>query len=67
VKTLNSLAVVNRIEDLIQSLHSNFARSPKRHLEFVKLAEVLETWGQNIALSKDLVAQHNEPCYQGDE
>jgi hypothetical protein len=39
---------VNRIEDLLQSLHTYFARSPKRHLEFVKLAEVLETKGLKI-------------------
>jgi hypothetical protein len=39
---------VNRIEDLLQTLHSYFARSPKRHLEFVKLAEVLETKGLKI-------------------
>jgi hypothetical protein len=48
VKTLSSLVVINRIEDLIQSLHSYFARSPKQHLEFVKLAEVLETKGLKI-------------------
>jgi hypothetical protein len=34
---------MNRIEDLLQSLHTYFARSSKWHLEFVKLAEVLET------------------------
>ena len=48
VKTLSSLPVVNRIEDLLQTLHSYFARSPKRHLEFVKLAEILETKGLKI-------------------
>jgi hypothetical protein len=48
VNTLSNLAVVNRIEDLIQSLHSYFTRSPKRHLEFVNLAEVLETKGLKI-------------------
>jgi hypothetical protein len=48
VRSLSGLAVVNRIEDLLQSLHTYFARSPKRHLEFVKLAEVLEMKGLKI-------------------
>ena len=39
---------MNRIEDLLQSWHTYFAHSPKRHLEFVKLAEVLETKGLKI-------------------
>jgi hypothetical protein len=48
IKSLSGLPVVNRIEDLLQTLHSYFARSPKRHLEFVKLAEVLQTKGLKI-------------------
>jgi hypothetical protein len=48
IKSLSDLPVVNRIEDLLQSLHSYFARSPKRHLEFVKLVEVMETKGLKI-------------------
>jgi hypothetical protein len=48
IKILSGLRVVNRIEDLLQTLHSNFARSPKRHLEFIKLAEVLQTKGLKI-------------------
>jgi hypothetical protein len=48
IKTLSGLLVVNRIEDFLQTLHSYFARSPKRHLEYVKLAEVLQTKGLKI-------------------
>jgi hypothetical protein len=48
IKTLNGLLVVNRIEDLLQTLYSYFAHSPKQHLEFVKLAEVLQTKGLKI-------------------
>jgi hypothetical protein len=48
IKSLSDLSVVNRIEDLLQSLHSYFARSPKQHLEFVKLVEVMETKGLKI-------------------
>jgi hypothetical protein len=48
IKTLSGLLVVNRIEDLLQTLHSYFACSPKRHLEYVKLVEVLQTKGLKI-------------------
>jgi hypothetical protein len=43
IKSFSDLAILNQIEDLLQTLHSYFARSPKRHLEFVKLVEVMET------------------------
>jgi hypothetical protein len=44
-KTLSSLGIMNSIEDLLQTCHSYFAHSPKRHLEFNKLIEMMETKG----------------------
>jgi hypothetical protein len=48
VKELSNLPVIAKIENLLQSLYSYFARSPKRHLEFTKLAAVMETKGLKI-------------------
>jgi hypothetical protein len=39
---------VCKIETLLQALHSYFTSSPKRHLEFTKLAELVETSGLKI-------------------
>jgi hypothetical protein len=36
------------LERLYKSLHSYFSASPKRHLEFTKLAEVMEIGGLKI-------------------
>jgi hypothetical protein len=36
---------MKRIERLLQILHAYFAHSLKRHLEFTKLVEVMETQG----------------------
>jgi hypothetical protein len=43
MKQLSSLAVINKIENLLQSLNAYFGSSPKRHLEFQKLAKLLYT------------------------
>ena len=48
VKTLSALPMVERIEDMLMSLHAFFAKSPKRHLEFVKLAELMHSKGLKI-------------------
>ena len=48
VRTLSMLPVVERIEDMLASLHAFFAKSPKRHLEFVKLAELMHSKGLKI-------------------
>jgi hypothetical protein len=54
IKSLRDLPFVNQIENLLQSLHNNFACSPKWHNEFVKLAKVLDTKGvKNSVTSKD--------------
>jgi hypothetical protein len=48
VEALSNLPVVQRLESLCKSLHSYFSASPKCHLEFTKLAEVVEIEGLKI-------------------
>ncbi len=40
--------MVIRLENLLQTLYPYFSNSPKRHLEFSKLAEVMETQGNKL-------------------
>jgi hypothetical protein len=47
-KTLSQLDIMNRIEGLLASSHAYFKHSPKRHLEFMKLAELMETKGLKL-------------------
>jgi hypothetical protein len=42
-KTLLTLGIVSSIVDFLQSCHAYFAHSPKRHLEFTKLTDMMET------------------------
>jgi hypothetical protein len=48
VEALSNLPVVQKLENLCKSLHPYFASSPKCHLEFTKLTEVVETKGLKI-------------------
>jgi hypothetical protein len=48
IEPLSNLPLVNKIESLCKSMHSYFLHSPKRHLEFTKLAEIVETEGLKI-------------------
>ncbi len=49
VQTLLVFPLVKHIENLfIQTLHAYFAHFPKRHLEFRKLAEIMEKKGNKI-------------------
>jgi hypothetical protein len=48
VEALSGLPVVQKLETLCKSLHAYFSGSPKRHHEFRKLAEVVETEGLKI-------------------
>jgi hypothetical protein len=41
VQTLLGLLLVIQLENMLQTLHSYFAHSPKRHLEFTKLVELM--------------------------
>ncbi len=48
VQTLSTIPLVKCIESLLQTLHTYFVHSPKRHLEFTKLAKIMETKGNKI-------------------
>ena len=48
VKVLSYLLFITKIKMLLQTLHSYFAYSPKRHFEFTKLAELMQTKGLKI-------------------
>jgi len=41
MQTLSGLPLMIQLENLLQTLHSYFAHSPKRHLEFTKLAQLM--------------------------
>ncbi len=43
VQLLSNLPMVAKLEDFLQSLYSYFSSSPKQHLEFIKLANIMET------------------------
>ncbi len=48
LQTLLVFPLVKCIENLLKTLHAYFAHSPKRHLEFTKLAKIMETKGNKI-------------------
>jgi hypothetical protein len=48
MQILSRLPLVIRLENMLQTLHSYFARSLKRHLEFIKLAKFMQIKGNKI-------------------
>jgi hypothetical protein len=48
VEALEKLPLLDKIETMLGDLHGCFCKSPKKHTEFVKLAEILETKGLRI-------------------
>jgi hypothetical protein len=48
IEVLSLLPIVAGIEDLLQNIYSFFCKSPKNHVKFVKLAELLDTKGNKI-------------------
>ena len=48
VEPLSDLPIVGKIEDLCQAMYGYFSHSPKRHLEFQRLPDVLEIEGRKI-------------------
>jgi hypothetical protein len=40
---LFTLGIVSSIEDLLLICHAYFAHNPKRHIEFIKLTDMMET------------------------
>jgi ribosomal 50S subunit-associated protein YjgA (DUF615 family) len=43
MQTLSKLPLMSHLENLLQTLHSYFAHSPKRHLNFIKLEKFMCT------------------------
>jgi len=48
IQTFSNLPLVFYIENLLQCLYGYFNHSPKRHLEFIMLAKVMEIEGNKI-------------------
>lgn len=48
VQTLSEFEVVKHVEDLLAAMYSYFSSSPKRNLEFQKLAVCLASKGNKI-------------------
>jgi hypothetical protein len=48
VQILSHLQMGNKIEGLLQTLYNYFSKSFKRHLEFTKLINLMETKGAKI-------------------
>jgi hypothetical protein len=48
MQTFTGLLLVVCLENMLQTLHSYFAHSPKRHLEFTKLTKFMQTKGDKI-------------------
>lgn len=48
VEPLSNLPIVAKLESLCQAMYSYFCHSPKHHLEFQKLADLVETKGRSM-------------------
>ena len=48
VEPLSNPPIVGKCESLCQSMYAYFSQSPKKHLEFQKLVDVMETKGLNM-------------------
>jgi len=60
IQTFSSLSIVHRLEDLLQSLHYYFAKSPKKVLELHKVATLLNIKGNKILRS--VQTRQLSPC-----
>jgi hypothetical protein len=48
VEPYSNLSLVSKLETLCQAMYTYFSHSPKKHLEFQKLADVVEIEGLRI-------------------
>jgi hypothetical protein len=48
IEVLEKLPILDKIEAMLGDIYSYFCKSPKKHMEFLKLAEVMETKGLKI-------------------
>ena len=49
-KVLSKLGIFQSIKGLLKKIHANFSHSPRRHFEFVKLVDVMETKGLKLLI-----------------
>jgi len=54
--------MVRRIKGLFQTLYNQFSKSPKRHLEFMKLAKLMEMKGPNFEECENPLDIYVVPC-----
>ncbi len=68
MQTLSKLNMVCRLENLFQTLYAYFSESPKKHLEFNKLVEIMETQDNKLLKkSQNKVDLYARTCKEGDE
>jgi hypothetical protein len=48
VEVLSQLPILGGIEEMMADIYTFFYKSPKKHLEFVKLVELLDSKGNKI-------------------
>ncbi len=48
MQALPKLNMVCKLENLLQTLYAYFIESPKKHLEFYKLVEIMEIQGNEL-------------------
>jgi len=48
VATLSSLKLVSKVESLLVGMYNYFIHNPKQHLDFYKLAKILESKGNKL-------------------
>ncbi len=51
MQSLSSMPMVSKLENLFQSLYGYFSSSLKHHLEFTKLAKIVEIKGLKVLLN----------------
>jgi hypothetical protein len=74
VQVLSKLNMVNKLESLFQTLYAYFYKSPKRHLELIKLTKIMEIkrnrppnnvktrWISMLALAKKVMSDSFSSC-----
>jgi hypothetical protein len=68
MQALFKLNMVCRLENLFQTLYAYFNESPKKHLEFNKLVEIMETQGNKLLKKcQSKVDFYAKTCKKGDE
>jgi hypothetical protein len=48
VQNLSTMPMVSKLENLLQALYSFFFTSPKHHLEFTKLTDIVDIEGLKV-------------------